>query len=121
MVAEAAIADGWGDPVTWAREAGAYFDARGHGPIAMACATLAAPAASAVRSAWAFAGFGVTRREADVLVLVRQGLTNKEIAERLYLSPRTVEKHIESLLRKTAARSRTQLATLADQSDSGAP
>ena len=63
----------------------------------------------------------VRLREADVLVLVRQGLTNKEIAERLYLSPRTVEKHIESLLRKTAARSRTQLATLADQSDSGAP
>ena len=44
-----------------------------------------------------------------------------EIAERLHLSPRTVEKHIESLLRKTAARSRTQLATLADQSDNGAP
>ena len=52
---------------------------------------------------------------------MRQGLTNKEIAERLCLSPRTVEKHVESLLRKTAARSRTQLATLAHQTDSGAP
>jgi DNA-binding CsgD family transcriptional regulator len=121
LVAEAAIADSWGDPVTWAREAGVYFDGRGHGPIATACVALAVPAATMVRSAWAFAGFGVTRREADVLVLVREGLTNKEIAERLYLSPRTVEKHIESLLRKTTARSRTQLAMLADQSDSGAP
>jgi len=121
LVAEAAIADGWGDPETWAREAGAYFDARGHGPIAMACVALGAPASTTVLSSWAFADLGVTRREAEALALVREGLTNKEIAERLYLSPRTVEKHIESLLRKTATRSRTQLATLADQSASGAP
>jgi DNA-binding NarL/FixJ family response regulator len=56
-----------------------------------------------------------------VLALVHEGLANKEIAERLYLSPRTVEKHVESLLRKTAARTRTQLATLAHRTDSGAP
>jgi DNA-binding NarL/FixJ family response regulator len=56
-----------------------------------------------------------------VLALVHEGLANKAIAERLYLSPRTVEKHIESLLRKTATRSRTQLATLVHHTDSGAP
>ena len=46
-----------------------------------------------------------------MLRLVGEGLPNKEIAVRLYLSPRTVEKHVESILRKTGARSRTELAT----------
>ena len=48
-----------------------------------------------------------------MLGLVAEGLANKEIAARLALSPRTVEKHVESLLRKTGTRSRTQLASLA--------
>ena len=55
----------------------------------------------------------MTVREADVLRLVAEGLANKEIAARLFLSPRTVEKHVESLLRKTGARSRTQLVAIA--------
>ena len=42
--------------------------------------------------------------------LVIGGLANKEIAAALRLSPRTVEKHVENLLRKTGARSRTELA-----------
>ena len=56
---------------------------------------------------------GITDRQADVLRLVAEGISNKEIAARLHLSPRTVEKHIESLLRKTDARSRTQLVAIA--------
>ena len=52
---------------------------------------------------------GVTEREADVLRLVAQGLGNREIAERMFLSPRTVEKHVASLLAKTGLR-RGQLA-----------
>ena len=52
---------------------------------------------------------GVTEREADVLRLVAQGLGNREIAERMFLSPRTVEKHVASLLAKTGLR-RAQLA-----------
>jgi DNA-binding NarL/FixJ family response regulator len=55
---------------------------------------------------------GVTPREIEVLDLVSEGLSNRDIAARLYLSHRTVEKHIESLLRKTGARSRTQLAAV---------
>jgi DNA-binding NarL/FixJ family response regulator len=47
---------------------------------------------------------GITAREADVLRLVAGGLANKQIAVGLHLSPRTVEKHVESLLRKTGAR-----------------
>ncbi len=52
---------------------------------------------------------GITNREADVLRLVAAGRSNKEIAAHLHLSPRTVEKHVENLLRKTGSRSRTQL------------
>ena len=51
----------------------------------------------------------ITEREREVLVLVAEGLANKEIAARLRLSHRTVEKHVESLLRKTDTRSRTHL------------
>jgi DNA-binding NarL/FixJ family response regulator len=55
----------------------------------------------------------VTKREADVLRLVIDGLSNKEIAAALRLSARTVEKHVENLLRKTGTRSRTELAVTA--------
>lgn len=62
---------------------------------------------------------GITDRQADVLRLVAEGISNKEIAARLHLSPRTVEKHIENLLRTTAAQSRTQLVAMAGpESDS---
>jgi DNA-binding CsgD family transcriptional regulator len=116
LVAEAAHDGGWADPSIWAAPAATWWTANGEQAIATACRRLAG---SAPR--WAFAELGVTRRESEVLALVHEGLANKEIAERLYLSPRTVEKHVESLLRKTAARSRTQLATLVHHTDSGAP
>jgi len=59
------------------------------------------------------ASLGVTTREADVLTLVAAGMTNPQIADRLYISPRTVKGHLETLLRKTGSTGRTQLATLA--------
>jgi DNA-binding CsgD family transcriptional regulator len=55
----------------------------------------------------------VTAREADVLALVAEGRANREIAERLFLSPRTVEKHVERLLAKTGATRRAELAAWA--------
>ena len=45
--------------------------------------------------------------------MISGGLADKQIAARLHLSPRTVEKHVESLLRKTGARSRTGLVAAA--------
>ncbi|TCN53408.1 non-specific serine/threonine protein kinase [Rhodococcus sp. SMB37] len=52
----------------------------------------------------------LTPREKDVAKLVTEGLTNKEIAERLVISRRTVEGHVDRILAKTGHRSRSQLA-----------
>jgi len=55
---------------------------------------------------------GVTAREAEVLSLLGDGLSNNEIAERLYVSVRTVETHVSSLLTKLDAKGRGQLIAL---------
>jgi len=48
----------------------------------------------------------LTARELDVLALLADGLRNAEIAERLFLSPRTVDHHVSAILRKLRAKSR---------------
>src|SRR5581483_4617905 len=53
----------------------------------------------------------VTAREAEVLELLADRLSNREIAEQLYVSVRTVETHVSSLLTKLGARDRRELAT----------
>jgi len=55
----------------------------------------------------------LTDRELEVVLLIVQGLTNREIADRLGISRRTVHAHVTQALRKTGRRSRTQLAVLA--------
>jgi DNA-binding NarL/FixJ family response regulator len=55
----------------------------------------------------------ITDREREVLALVAEGLANRAIAERLFLSVRTVEKHVERLLAKTGSANRTQLVLYA--------
>ena len=55
----------------------------------------------------------VSRREQEVLDALGERLTNGEIAERLFVSVRTVETHVSSLLRKFGLTSRRQLATIA--------
>ena len=104
QAAAPALADGWGQPQTWLEAAQASFAAHGIDALAARCAELLGRPRP---GRWT--GLGVTAREADVLVLVAEGLANKEIAARLHVSPRTVEKHVESLMRKAGARSRTQL------------
>ncbi|MFE7228001.1 ATP-binding protein [Nocardioides sp. NPDC057577] len=54
----------------------------------------------------------LTKREQEVANLVAQGLSNKEIAARLVLSPRTIEGHVEHVLQKLCLTSRTQVAQL---------
>jgi DNA-binding CsgD family transcriptional regulator len=58
-----------------------------------------------------------TAREADVLELLRQGLTYREIASRLLLSPKTVEKHVGAIMRKSGTSNRT--AAVVTALDSG--
>ena len=64
---------------------------------------------------------GVTAREIDVLVLVAARLSNKEIGAQLYLSPRTVDKHVQRLLAKTGSRRRSDLIALAKNAGLPAP
>ena len=121
LAAEAAIRDGWGEPVTWLREAIPVLESAGHDRMVSACKALLRKAGAPVprrgrgesevppelRSA------RVTSREVDVLRLVGDGLSNQEVAERLFLSPRTVETHVASMLRKTGLETRAQLVALA--------
>jgi DNA-binding CsgD family transcriptional regulator len=106
LAARAALSDGWGEPRRWLAAAAESFGKRGVEPLVQRChAMLAEPAPDRLSS------LGVTPREVEIFDLVALGLSNRDIAARLSVSHRTVEKHVESLLRKTGARSRTQLVT----------
>jgi predicted ATPase/DNA-binding CsgD family transcriptional regulator len=54
---------------------------------------------------------GLTRREQEVAELLAEGLSNREIAARLVISPRTVETHVDNILGKLGMTSRTQVAS----------
>jgi DNA-binding CsgD family transcriptional regulator/tetratricopeptide (TPR) repeat protein len=120
LVAEAAIADGWGDPVGWMREALPVFEAEGHDRLAAAARSLLQKAGAPMprrrqddQVPPGLREFGVTRRELEVLTLLADGLANKEIAARLYMSPRTVERHVANLTTKTGLRTRSELIAFA--------
>lgn len=56
--------------------------------------------------------FGLTRRQQQLVPLIAQGLTNKEIASQLNLSEQTVKNHIHGILRRVGANDRLQVADL---------
>ena len=58
----------------------------------------------------------LTEREREVMVLVAEGLSNDEIAERLYVSPMTAKTHVSRAMTKLAARDRAQLVVYAYES-----
>ena len=121
FVAEEAIARDWGDPAGWLQEGAVFFEGRGQQRLASTCRSLlrkcgvpakrthrgdpSVPPALRVR--------GVTGREMEVLSVIGDGLSNREIGARLYVSPKTVEKHISSLMGKLEVRTRAQLAAIA--------
>jgi DNA-binding CsgD family transcriptional regulator len=116
LVLEAAVADGWGDPVPLLRGDLSAHDDAGEHQLARTCRDLLKRAGAPTRRGRgtssvpvALRAAGVTSREMDVLTLVSSGLTNSEIAARLFLSPRTVETHVSSLLAKLGAADRGQL------------
>ena len=91
--------------------------------MALGARPLAAEAASAVaalgasvtdhlgrRAAAEHETAGLSRREVEVVRLVAQGLTNREIAARLVLSTRTVDMHVRNILSKLQSRTRTEAA-----------
>ncbi len=55
----------------------------------------------------------LSEREIEVLRLMAEGLTNQEIAERLFLSPTTVKTHVQNILQKLDVSDRTQAAVCA--------
>ncbi|MFJ6700150.1 response regulator [Streptomyces sp. NPDC091272] len=58
---------------------------------------------------------GLTDRERDVLALIGEGLTNREIGSRLYLAEKTIKNHISRLLAKLGVERRVQAAVIAAQ------
>lgn len=77
-------------------------------PPAMAARALADLASG--RLAQAAPATDLTEREVEVLGLLAQGLTNKDIAQSLFLSVRTVEAHLRSIYSKLSVTSRTEAA-----------
>jgi DNA-binding CsgD family transcriptional regulator len=49
---------------------------------------------------------GLTRRQSEILELISEGLTNKEIADKLFLSTRTVDMHVSNILQRLNCRTR---------------
>ena len=85
-------------------ELGAQFEAERARTVLDACRGLDTPSLPEL-----------TARERDVLLLVADGLTNREIAERLVLSEHTVHRHVTNILRKLRLPSRTAAATHAEE------
>jgi DNA-binding CsgD family transcriptional regulator len=69
--------------------------------------------AVAVGGAGTVASSGLTVREIEVLALLAKGLSNREMADQLVLSPRTIERHLENVYRKTGTRNRAEATAYA--------
>ena len=82
------------------------FDPRVHDTLLAAADAAARPDPGPADPGRAAPPDGLTQREAEILALIGTGLTNPEIAERLYLSNHTVKTHINRIFAKTGSRDR---------------
>jgi DNA-binding CsgD family transcriptional regulator/tetratricopeptide (TPR) repeat protein len=124
---EAAVTERWGDAVPRLRVDLAAFEAAGELQLARTVRDLLRRAGAPTRRGRGdstvpigLRAVGVTSREMDVLRLLEDGLSNVDIGNRLFLSPRTVETHVANLLSKSGASNRMQLVTWA-RSEAGEP
>jgi len=121
IVAPALYAAGFEEAESWLREADAFCGESGEGAlqrrVRAALGTIGAkvPRLKPGLVPPHLAKLGVTARETEILRLVKAGLSNVDIADRLVISVRTVESHVSSMLMKTGKESRDQLPSLADR------
>ncbi len=121
MVAEAAHADGWGDPVGWLRDAYAFFETRGDDRLASSCRSLLGTLGAGLprrrrsddRVPPRLRALGISARETDVLELLADARSTRSIAETLHVSPKTVERHIANLATKLGVDGRTAVVAFA--------
>lgn len=58
---------------------------------------------------------GITSREIEIITLIKQGLTSKQIADKLHLSPKTINIHRNNIFRKLDVKNVSSLITAAQQ------
>jgi DNA-binding NarL/FixJ family response regulator len=96
----------------------------GAGPVGTELARLArragidlvqAPDGRTAATAQGARPFGLTAREVEVLALVAAGASNADIAERLFISPKTASVHVSNIYSKLGVESRVAAATVAHQ------
>jgi DNA-binding CsgD family transcriptional regulator/tetratricopeptide (TPR) repeat protein len=127
LIAEVALDGGWGEPARWLRAAEVYFHALPAPRVVAAIRVLLRKAGMPVRQRRRGADgvpvslrlAGVTVREYEVLKLVADRLTNREISERLFVSRRTVDTHVANLLAKLGRPDRVALAHHARELEQG--
>jgi DNA-binding CsgD family transcriptional regulator len=121
LVAEPAAKDGWGKPIEWLRQAENYFHTADVQPVASACRSMLRQMGATVSQRRTGSDqvpahlrqLGITTREYEVCLLLVDRIGNKSIASRLHISPRTVEKHVASLMTKTRQPDRESLSSFA--------
>ncbi|WBQ06032.1 helix-turn-helix transcriptional regulator [Kribbella sp. CA-293567] len=121
LIAQPAAADGWGEPVAWLRQAEDYFHEAEVPAVASACRSMLRQLGATVSQRRTGSDqvpahlrqLGITTREFEVVQLLVDKIGNKSIASRLHISPRTVEKHVASLMTKTQQPDREALSSFA--------
>jgi DNA-binding CsgD family transcriptional regulator len=59
----------------------------------------------------------LTKREIEIIKLIAEGMTSQEMAEKLFISPRTVETHRANLMKKLGVKNAIELVKKAEQLD----